>query len=76
MKRHIVRISRESLEVMKGMLYKAYRMTIDTGRGTTEIMLMLKLSNVTKLASKHRRPSRNHSQKDISLPLIVSFCLS
>ena len=51
-------------------------MTIDARRGTAEIMLVLKLSSVTKLPSKLRGPSRNHSQKGVLLPSIVSFHLS
>jgi hypothetical protein len=54
-------MSRGSLEVMKGMLYTAYRMAIDAERETTEIMLVSKLFNVTKLSSRLRGHSRDHS---------------
>jgi hypothetical protein len=54
----------------------AYKITIDAERRTTEITLVSKLSNVTKLPSKHKGPSRNHSQKDVSLPSMVFFPLS
>jgi hypothetical protein len=56
--------------------YRAYRMAVDARRGTTEMRLVSKLCSVTKLPSRLKRPSRNHSQRVILLPLIVSFHLS
>lgn len=51
-------------------------MTIDAERGTIEKMLVFKLSNATKLPSERKRPSRDHLQRGVLLPLMASFHLS
>jgi hypothetical protein len=67
---------KDLLALFRDKPYGVYKKRIIVGIGKSEIKLAYELFRVIRLPSRLKRPSRNHSQADVLLPLMVYFHLS